>query len=37
MFDIHNNDMTDDDVKRLAETIYRARKEDEENHVPDDT
>ena len=37
MLQIHNSDMTDDDFRRLAETIYLARKEDEENDVPDDT
>ena len=37
MLQIHNSDMTDDDFKRLADTIYRARKQDEENDVSDDT
>jgi predicted transcriptional regulator len=37
MLRIRNRDMTDDDLKRLADTIHRARKEDEENDVPDDT
>jgi hypothetical protein len=37
MFEIHTSDMTEDDFKRLADTIYRARKEDKENDVPDNT
>jgi predicted transcriptional regulator len=36
MLEIHNNDMTKDDFKRLEEIIARASKE-EENNVSDDT
>ena len=37
MLEIHNNDMTEDDLRRLADAIARARKEDEGNDVPDNT
>lgn len=37
MLEIHNSDMTNTDFERLALIIESARKEDEENNVPDDT
>ena len=36
MLEIHGEDMTEDDFKRLSEIIARARKE-EENNAADDT
>lgn len=36
MLEIHNEDMTEDDLKRVSEIIARARKE-EENNAADDT
>lgn len=37
MLEIHEEDMTEDDFKRLSEIITRARKEEEKDNAADDT